>query len=53
MLEGGQMMAKKYIEETNIEYLPDTQGNRKVLKEIAAYDAMWEQLLKTHFESGE
>jgi len=41
-------MAKKYIENTNIEYLTDTPENRKVLKEIAIYDTMWEDLLKTH-----
>ncbi|MBI1925672.1 hypothetical protein HYR99_15635, partial [Candidatus Poribacteria bacterium] len=41
-------MAQKYIQDTKIEYLPDTPGNRKVLKEIAAYDAIWEDLLKTH-----
>jgi len=38
----------KYIEDTNIQYVPDTPGNRKVLKEVAAYDAMWQDLLKTH-----
>ncbi len=41
-------MAQKYIEDTNIEYLPDTPGNRRWLKEVAAYDAMWQDLLKTH-----
>jgi hypothetical protein len=41
-------MAQKYIQDTKIEYLPDTPGNRKVLKEVAAYDAMWKDLLKTH-----
>lgn len=41
-------MAKKYIEDTNIEYLLDTPDNRAVLKEVAAYDAMWQDLLKTH-----
>ena len=41
-------MAQKYIEDTNIEYLPDTPGNRRWLKEVAAYDAMWLDLLKTH-----
>jgi hypothetical protein len=42
------LMAKKYIEDTNIEYLPDTPENRKWLKEVAAYDAMWKNLLNTH-----
>ena len=41
-------MVKKYIQDTNIEYLPDTPGNRKVLKEIAAYDVIWKDLLKNH-----
>ena len=41
-------MAKKYIEDTMIEYLPDIPANRKMLKEVAAYDAMWKDLLKTH-----
>ncbi len=41
-------MATKYITDTNIEYLPDTPANRKWLKEVAAYDAMWKDLLKTH-----
>jgi hypothetical protein len=31
-------MGTKYIEDTIIERLPDTQGNRKWLKEVAAYD---------------
>jgi hypothetical protein len=37
-------MAKK----VTIDNLPDTPYNREVLREIAAYDAMWEDLLKTH-----
>ena len=41
-------MAQKYIEDMNIEYLPDTPYNRAVLEEVAAYDAMWKDLLKTH-----
>ena len=41
-------MGKKYIKDTIIEYLPDTPENRKWLKEVAAYDAMWKDLLKTH-----
>ena len=38
----------KYIEDTIIEYLPDTPENRQLLKEVEAYDAMWKDLLKTH-----
>ena len=41
-------MEKKYIEDTIMKYLPDTPGNRQMLREIAAYDAMWKDLLKTH-----
>ena len=41
-------MAQKYIEDTNIEYLLDTPENREVLKEVEAYDAIWQDLLKTH-----
>jgi hypothetical protein len=41
-------MGSKYIEDTDIEYLLDTPQNRQWLKEVAAYDAMWQDLLKTH-----
>jgi len=46
--DGEVIPMAKYIEDTNIQYVPDTPGNRKVLKEVEAYDAMWQDLLKTH-----